>query len=71
MKFDIDERTDDLDDVRQKLTEKEKMVVDLKDTLRRQNEQIDQLREDLSKADQKEREARHNNDVSVKKITEL
>lgn len=41
LKFDIDERNDDLHDIKQNLTDKDKMIVDLKDTLRRQNEQID------------------------------
>lgn len=35
LKFDVEERKDDLEDARQKLTEKERMVTDLKDTLRR------------------------------------
>lgn len=41
LKFDIDERNDDLEDMKQNLQDKDKMIADLKDTLRRQNEQID------------------------------
>lgn len=44
------------------------MIQDLKDTLSRQNEQIETLRDELSKADQKQRDDKKAGD---KKITEL
>ena len=47
------------------------MITDLKDTLRRQNEQIDQLRDEVTHAESKEREARHNNETFGKKISDL
>ena len=57
MKFDLTEQQEDLEELNLKLKSKDDQSSDLKDTLRRQNEQIEQLRDDLNTALKKEKEA--------------
>ena len=50
LKFELTEKAEDLEEALQKLGQKETRLQGVKDTLRRQDEQIDELRRELNAA---------------------
>ena len=71
LKFELTEKAEDLDEALQKLAQKETRLQGVKDTLRRQDEQIDELRRELNAAQDKERQQITLNDSLKKKNQEL
>lgn len=71
MKFELTERTEDLDEAEQKLREKEAKLREAKETIARQSSLVEELRGDLFASEGKERQANALNDQNRRKMLEL